>query len=79
MAAAWGVEQMDAGMQVRIKNKQRAKYAARMKLFDHLDVPFPFEIHEHRGRALRPDHSGQGLRLREKRHRRYLGVASSSG
>jgi anti-sigma regulatory factor (Ser/Thr protein kinase) len=47
MAAAWGVEQIDAGMTIKVKNKERAKYAARKKLFDHIGVAVPFEIHEH--------------------------------
>jgi anti-sigma regulatory factor (Ser/Thr protein kinase) len=47
MAAAWGAEQLDAGIQIKVKNQNRAKYAARMKLFEHLHVPFPFDIQEH--------------------------------
>jgi len=46
MAAAWGAEQINAGNRIKVKNQNRAKYAARMKLFEHLNVPFPFEIHE---------------------------------
>lgn len=47
MAAAWGAEQIATGRKIKVKNQSRAKYAARMKLFEHLQVPVDYEIHEH--------------------------------
>lgn len=47
MAAAWGTDQITAGRTINVKNQNRAKYAARMKLFEHLGIKFDFEIEEH--------------------------------
>jgi hypothetical protein len=47
MIAAWGTEQRVAGRTVKVKNENRAKYAARMRLFEHLGVNVPYDIHEH--------------------------------
>jgi len=48
MAAAWGARCRGQGLKVSLKNlTSRAKYAARMKLFDFLGVDPHFVIQEH--------------------------------
>lgn len=48
MAAAWGAWCRRSGYGIKVENLgNRAKYAARMKLFNHLGVSFNPEIEEH--------------------------------
>jgi anti-sigma regulatory factor (Ser/Thr protein kinase) len=48
MAAAWGARYRAQGLEISLKNlTPRAKYAARMKLFEHLGVDPGFVIQEH--------------------------------
>lgn len=48
MAAAWGAWCRRSGLGIKVENLgSRAKYAARMKLFDQLGVPFNPQVEEH--------------------------------
>lgn len=55
MAGAWGAWCRRKGISIKTENLKRyTEYAARMKLFDHLDIPYDpeFEEHEEAGRFL---------------------------